>query len=145
MARIKIELPEKQIFETEIAVRVTDLNYGGHVGNDTFLSYLHEARLQCLLQAGYKSELHFGDTTVGIIMADAALQYLAEGFYGDSLLIKIFLGEISRVGYDLYYQIIERKSQKEVLRAKTGILSFDYALRKVAPIPEELKNRWQMA
>jgi acyl-CoA thioesterase FadM len=145
MARIKIELPEKQIFETQLAVRITDLNYGGHVGNDTFLSYLHEARLQCLLQAGYTSELHFGDSPVGIIMADAALQYLAEGFYGDSLLIKIFLGETSRVGYDLYYQIIESKSRKEVLRAKTGILSFDYQVRKVAPIPAELKKRWGIA
>jgi len=48
MARIKIELPEKFSFETIIPIRITDLNYGNHVGNDTILSILHEARVQYL-------------------------------------------------------------------------------------------------
>ena len=38
MARIRLSMPEKFIFTTELPVRITDLNYGGHVGNDVFLS-----------------------------------------------------------------------------------------------------------
>ncbi|MGN6400032.1 MAG: hypothetical protein ACTHMD_06240 [Flavisolibacter sp.] len=48
MARIKINLPENFFFNAAIPIRITDLNYGGHVGNDTILSLLHEARVQFL-------------------------------------------------------------------------------------------------
>ncbi len=58
MERIKIQLPEKFSFSTTIKIRITDLNYGGHVGNDVFLSLIHEARQQFLIAHGY-SELSF--------------------------------------------------------------------------------------
>ena len=40
MARIKIDLPDSFSFSTSFAVRITDLNYGAHVGNDKVLSFL---------------------------------------------------------------------------------------------------------
>ena len=58
MARIKIDLPDNFSFTTSIPIRITDVNYGGHVGNDTILSLIHEARMQFLKQLGY-SELEF--------------------------------------------------------------------------------------
>lgn len=54
MNRIKINLPDSFHFSTELVIRITDLNYGGHVGNDVFLSLIHEAREQYLLSFGYK-------------------------------------------------------------------------------------------
>ncbi len=44
MSRLEIQLPEKFHFQTEIAVRVSDLNYGNHVGNDSVLTLMQEAR-----------------------------------------------------------------------------------------------------
>lgn len=46
MARIKLNFPEEVVFSTEIDIRITDLNYGGHVANDVFLGLAHEVRLQ---------------------------------------------------------------------------------------------------
>ena len=46
MARIKIDLPGKFVFSTKIPVRITDINFGGHVGNDTILSIVHETSAQ---------------------------------------------------------------------------------------------------
>ena len=37
MPRIKLELHEILIYSTEIPVRITDINYGGHLGNDSIL------------------------------------------------------------------------------------------------------------
>ena len=62
MARINIDLPGDFKFSTTIPVRITDLNYGGHVGNDAILSIIHEARMQFLHHFGY-SEINFGGTT----------------------------------------------------------------------------------
>ena len=48
MPRVKVALPATFPFRTEIPVRITDLNYGGHLGNDALLGLLHEARVHFL-------------------------------------------------------------------------------------------------
>ena len=75
MSRIRIQLPENFHFSTEIPIRITDLNYGGHVGNDTILSLIHEARMQFLRSFGY-SEMDFGN--VSLIMSELAVDFKAE-------------------------------------------------------------------
>ena len=42
MARIKLNMPENYLFRTEIPIRITDINYGAHVGNDSLLSIIHD-------------------------------------------------------------------------------------------------------
>lgn len=134
MDRIKISLPENFIFKTKFVVRITDVNYGGHVGNDCFLSYIQEARVQFLQSFGY-SEINVEG--VGIIMIDAAIEYKAELFYGDEFEVSVAVDNVSRVGFDLFY-LIEKKNNDKVIvvtKAKTGILCFDYAAHKVVPVP----------
>ncbi|MFL5774339.1 MAG: acyl-CoA thioesterase, partial [Flavisolibacter sp.] len=80
MPRLKIQLPDQFTFSTLIPVRITDLNYGNHVGNDSMLSILHEARMQFLAQFGY-TELEIEG--VGIIMSDVSIEFKTEVFYGD--------------------------------------------------------------
>ena len=46
MARIKLEMPEQFMGSFQVPVRITDINYGNHLGNDAFVSILHEARMQ---------------------------------------------------------------------------------------------------
>ena len=40
MARIKLDMPDNYIFSTELPVRISDINYGGHLSNDAMLSML---------------------------------------------------------------------------------------------------------
>lgn len=142
MNRIKVDLPDQFLFKTEIAVRITDLNYGGHVGNDAMLSLVHEARVQFFMSEGFKSELDI--MGLGVIMADVAMQFKGEGFYGNIFEVYVTVGGLSSSGFDLYYKFIEQDSRREVLKVKTGMVLFDYKNRKIATLPEELKNRWQL-
>ena len=48
MPRVIVELPKKFIFSTDIAVRISDINYGGHLGHDSIISLIHEARVRFL-------------------------------------------------------------------------------------------------
>jgi acyl-CoA thioester hydrolase len=139
MARIKLDLPKDYIFSTEIKIRITDLNYGGHVGNDKILSFLHDARVAFFQNLGYTNELNIEEK--GIIMTDVAIVYKAEVFYGDSLEIKINLMDYSKYGFDMVYLLTSKDSGKEVARGKTGIVFFDYTQRKVSPIPENLLRK----
>lgn len=137
MARVQIEIPDNAIFETELTVRVADINYGGHVGNDTMLSLMQEARTSMYRSLGYENELSF-EGTIGQVIADAALVYKAEAFLGDTLVIRIAMGEFTKFGFDLFYQVSRKDDDKEVAKGKTGIVCFDYEKRKPAKIPASL-------
>lgn len=137
MARVQIEIPDKAIFETELTVRVADINYGGHVGNDTMLTLMQEARTRMYRSLGYENELSF-EGSVGQVIADAALVYKAEAFLGDRLVIQIALGEFTKFGFDLFYQVSRKEDDKEIAKGKTGIVCFDYEKRKPAKIPASL-------
>ncbi len=138
MARIHIDIPEVFLFTTEIPVRVGDLNYGGHVGNDTILSILQEARVQFYRSIGFESELSF-EGTVGQIIADAAIQYKSQSFLGDVLVVKLGVTDFNKYGFDMVYVVYNKATDKEVTRGKTGIVCFDYQLNKVARLPESLR------
>ncbi len=139
MNRIKIELPRTFPFSTKIKIRITDLNYGGHVGNDSFLSLIHEARQQFLRFYGYE-ELKFEG--VGLIMADAALEYKAELNYDDEVEIFVAATDFTTRGFDLYYKI-ELEGNIIACKAKTGMLCFDYEKKKVVSVPIAAKEKIQ--
>ena len=101
MARTRIEMPQHFDFCTNIPIRITDINYGGHVGNDAILSLLHEARMQFLKQHGF-TEMNFGG--VGLIMSDVTIEFKREMFYGDALMAYITASNFSRSGFDIFYK-----------------------------------------
>ena len=57
MARVAIQLPDLFIYETDMVVRVSDLNYGNHVGNDSILTLMQEARTLFYRSRGFESEV----------------------------------------------------------------------------------------
>jgi len=141
MSRVKISLPEHFNFFTVIHIRITDLNYGSHVGNDSILSIMHEARMQYLQSFGY-SELDIAGA--GLIMSDAAIEFRAESFYGDVIKIYVAAADFTSVSFNLYYKLekeTEGGNNKLLAVGKTGMVFFNYQTKKVIPIPEEVKGR----
>lgn len=138
MGRIKISLPEKFTFSTIIRIRITDLNYGGHVGNDTVLSLIHEARMQFLNHFKYK-ELEFEGTS--LIMSDVAIEFKVELFYGDEIKIYVTAADFSRVSFTLYYKLIKEKNEIIAAVAKTGMVCYDYKNKKVVTVPELARKK----
>lgn len=140
MARIKIELPRTFPFSCTIPVRITDVNYGGHVGNDTVLSIIHEARMQFLKNAGY-SELDIAG--VGLIMSDVGIEFKSELFYGDVISCEVAVQEIGKVTFDIVYRLQCTRDNKDILVAiaKTGMVCYDYKAKKIVAVPETVKNK----
>ena len=139
MARIRIDIPGPNIASVHIRVRIGDINYGNHVGNDAFVSFIHEARLQWLQQNNF-TELDIAGT--GLIMSDLAFEFKNESFYGEEISITISAGEISKVSFDLYYQLTTQRNNETILlaKAKTGMVCYDYQNKKVAAIPAVLRK-----
>lgn len=142
MARIKIELPASFSFSTQIPIRISDINYGGHVGNDTILSLIHEARVQFLKNAGYE-ELNVEG--VGLIMSDAAIEFKNESFYGDIIIASVVAGEFSKVAFEIYYKLEKEINGNKIMvaAAKTAMVCYDYKIKKIATVPLAAKKKLQ--
>lgn len=132
MPELKISLPTQFIFTTSLPVRITDINYGRHVGHVEFIGLLHEARIQFLYQHGF-SEMDIEGR--GIIMTNLQMQYKKQCFYGDVLYIQIGTGEISKLRCELIYLITNKDSSEEVARGSTTFAFFDYATNKLMTTP----------
>lgn len=137
MNRIKILLPAHFDFTTKMQIRVTDLNYGGHVGNDTVLSLLQEARQQFLQSKGY-AELSV--ESFGLIMADAMIEYKKELNHLDQIEIAVIATDFDKLGFDIYYKISILTEGTEIIaaRAKTGMMLFDYKAKKKVSLSDKI-------
>lgn len=135
MARIKLTVPGNKIFSASIPVRITDINYGEHLGNDALVSIIHEARMQWLASGNF-TELNIGGAA--LIMSDLAVEYKAESFYGDLLSVSIAVEEVQKISFEIYYEITTTRGDKKILiaNAKTGMVCYDYTAKKVAALPQ---------
>lgn len=140
MPRIRLELPAKFHFSTIIPIRITDINYGGHLGNDVFLTLIHEARVQFLASHNYTEIDIEGES---IIMADAAIVYRSEVHYGERLCVDVAVQDFSTFGCDVLYRLSDQASGREVARAKTGIVFFDYKQRKPVEVPRKFREKFE--
>jgi len=140
--RVKITLPPNLPFECKVPVRVCDLNYGNHVGNERILQYMQEARMQWLATMGY-SELSFG--SFGLIMADVAVNYRKEIKYPALLQVKIGVLEMSKMSFTLGYQIsrvaTDNGSLQIIAECTTNMVIYNYDIGRPATLEQSPKER----
>ncbi|MFI5390144.1 MAG: thioesterase family protein [Bacteriovoracales bacterium] len=133
MSRININLPEKSIYHHQFSVRIDDINYGGHMSNDAVLRFAHETRLTYLKSVNHSEADLLGKS---LIMSDAAVVYKGEAFHGDLIDGYLYLSDLNPYGFDFLY--LFKRGDKEIARAKTGLVFFDYGLRKISKAPDGL-------
>ncbi|MBL0282620.1 MAG: acyl-CoA thioesterase [Zoogloea sp.] len=133
MARVLIELPAQFVFSTEVPIYITHINKAQHLDNAALIALLSEARVRFFRSLGY-DELDVDG--VGIVVADMALQYKSEAFHGETLTFEMTPDDFNKYGCDLAWRASDKATGREVARGKTGILFFDYAARRPAPVPQ---------
>ena len=135
MQKTEIEIKGKFQISASLGVRITDINYGNHTGNDKLAGLLHEARVQWLTSIGCTELNVFGSS---LIMRDLTIRFISESFYGDILKIDIHSHNISNAGFDIYYNISTVNGN--IAKAKTGMVCYDYTAKKITAVPPELKE-----
>ena len=113
------------------------MNYSNHLGNDSLLAVMQEARVQMLALHGW-GELDIEGK--GTIMADCVVLFKSEGFYGDVIVADIAVTELESRSFTLLYRLTNKKTGKEVARARTGMIFFDYENRKPITMPKEFAD-----
>jgi acyl-CoA thioester hydrolase len=126
-------------FTTKLNVRINEINYGGHLGNDSFLSLFQEGRLRYLKQFGW-SELFIGEDT-SLIMSQAHINFKAEAFWGERLKILVRISKIERIRFTFEYQVESAETDKVVASGYTDMVGFDYENKKVKKLPESFVSK----
>lgn len=139
MARVTLTEPDKFHFKTQVQVRITDLNYGNHLGNDSLIAILHEARLRFLASYGC-TELDLEG--VSLIQGDIAVIYKCEGHYADILEIEITADSFSKKSFDIFYKVTNLTKEKTLALAKTGMVCFDYETHSTKDVPQQFINNF---
>jgi len=137
MPRLQLKPRDSYPFQTELTVRVTDLNYGGHLGNDSLVSLVHEARYRFLAFHQW-TEMDCGG--VSLILGDAAIGYQGEAFAGDVMRFDVTAGEPGRCGFRLFFRVTRVSDQAAIGLVENGMICFDYKTRKIQSLPDEVRG-----
>jgi acyl-CoA thioesterase FadM len=134
MPRVKLQEQLEYEFRHDLTVRVTDINYGGHLGNDSLVGLIHEARVHLMHDLGCNED-DLGDHKIGLIMADLAVNFVREGFLFDKLRIDSHIGEITHSSFRIFHRVV--KVGELIALAETGMIAFNYSDRKIALLPRK--------
>lgn len=138
MARVQFELPSHFPFTTDMPVYFSHINPGNHVDNAQLLSFVTEGRVRFLRWLGYTERDVEG---YSLPVGDLVTQYITEGFYGETLSVRMVAGDFNKYGFDLIFQIAEKNSNREIARGKVGMVFLDKQTRKVTPVPDAFLER----
>ncbi len=140
MARIQLSFPDNVFrFETCMQIRTTDINGANHLGNDALISMLSEARAQFLISC----DMPDGDfEDEGTIVTDLATMYQSESFFPEILRFEVGVMDFNKYGGDFVFRVTKAESGQPVALAKYGFVFFDYRQKKMVPMPESFRSRF---
>lgn len=140
MARLQLHFPDDQYyFSTPLTVRVTDINAANHLGNDSMISMISEARAQFLFAFGVAEA---GSDGTGIIVTDLATTYKAEAHARDELLFDVGVMDFNKYGGDVIFRITRPRDGVLVAMAKQGFVFYDYKAGRVVPMLDAFRAKF---
>ena len=133
MQRIRLEFPsEAVVHRHSLSVRITDMNYGRHLGHDALISLLHEARAAALDSLGVKEWDLGGYPSV---VADLAVQYQGEARWPDTLIIETALAGVQRKALTVFHRVVRESDQRLIATARLNLLLVDIETGRPVSIP----------
>lgn len=140
MARLQLNFPEDQFYySTPLTVRVTDINAANHLGNDSMISMISEARARFLFEFGVAETERDG---TGIIVTDLATTYRAEAHARDELLFEVGVMDFNKYGGDIIFRVTRPRDRSLIAMAKSGFVFFNYKRSEVMAMPEEFRAKF---
>ncbi len=140
MARLQLEFPEDQYcYSTHLTVRVTDINSANHLGNDSMISMISEARARFFFDFGLEGTQEDG---TGTIVTDLATTYKNEARARDQLLFEVGVMDFNKYGGDIMFRITRPRDNSLIAMAKSGFVFFNYRTRKVVSMPEAFHHKF---
>ncbi|WP_346795371.1 thioesterase family protein [Halomonas sp. Bachu 37] len=135
MERVKLDFPHDAVIHRHpMTVRVTDMNYGRHLGHDALVSILHEARIQALAAVNLVEWDMHGYPSV---VVDLAVQYQSEARWPDALMVETAIPAPEGKALTVYHRILKEDGTVVAL-ARLNKLLIDMQTGRPVAIPPAL-------
>ncbi|PMR76671.1 acyl-CoA thioesterase [Billgrantia endophytica] len=140
MDRITVEFPRGVWRHSHtLSVRIGDMNHARHLGHDTLISLLQEARAAALVTLGV-DERNIGGYPA--LVAELAVQYHSETRWPDMLEIETAIPVPEGKGLRVFHRVTHRADRRLAATAMLTLLLVDPSRGgKVVPLPECLVSR----
>lgn len=139
MSNLTITFQENSsIFEADIPVLVSHLNYGNHLGYDSILSIVQEARMRWLKQ--YNMGEMTIDENIGYLVIDVSLIYKSEAFHGDTLNVQLYPENVKSKSFNLKYKITNQTTGATVALVNTRHIFYNFLMKKIVRSPESFND-----
>ena len=126
----------KNIFEIELIVLPEHLDALQHVNNVVYVQWMQD--IASKHWNSYSSaELN---EKVLWVARHHEIDYLAQSFLHDALLMKTWTGDYSGVAWDRHYEIICKSDNKKIISAKSVWILLDKKTFKPKRVDEEVLN-----
>jgi acyl-CoA thioesterase FadM len=132
MPRIKLHEQAHYEFSFPITVEKKHLSAGNHLGADNIPGILHQTVADVLRRLGLQAS-DLGDGKTGVLEDEALVNFRAEAFLGDALLIEAHVDEAGAEGFRIFYRMT--RSGALIVLAESGLIGYDRAAHVRAPIP----------
>ncbi|WP_087025180.1 acyl-CoA thioesterase [Thaumasiovibrio subtropicus] len=133
MSRINIDLPDSPLYETEMRVRISDVNYANHLSNDAIWGFVNEARVQFLYSRGFSEADVDGKA---IILGDSAARFENQAFYGEPISLEVYADDFTEHSCSLYFHLYHADKGYTIAKAMNGLVFFDYHNQSVCDVPK---------
>jgi acyl-CoA thioesterase FadM len=114
---------------------MSNINQAMHVGAPQMAGIIHDGRYQMFKNLEI-NEFNLGDGKTGAIISDLAINFKAEIFLDEIIIVETDIGEIEEKGFRIFYRI--SKNGKTAALAETGHVCFNFLNKSVCEVPEVL-------
>ncbi len=122
-------------FYHPIEVRYGDLDPQGHLNNAKYLTYFETGRIKYLVHLGlFTNGQSFMD--VGIIMADAHVNFKAPVGYGTDVRVGVRISRLGNKSMTSEYRIIDGATGEELATGSSVLVAYNYHTGETMPIPQ---------
>lgn len=123
--------------KSSLTVRISEINYGNHLGHDRLITFIHQARLDFLAQLGGDEMDLYG---ASLIMRRLSVDYLAEAFLDDEITVYMRIGVVKATRFAIDYRLMREDTL--IAEVSTLLVTFDYQARKVVELPAALRRKF---
>jgi acyl-CoA thioester hydrolase len=124
---------------SDVQVRFSDTDALGHVNNAVYLSYLESARVDYLRELLGAKKIE----ELGVIIARVEIDYKSPAFHHETMRVGCRVEEIGGSSIKMDYRVEDRDTGRLVALAKSVLVTYDYALKRVVRVSDEWREKME--
>ncbi|MFC7157659.1 acyl-CoA thioesterase [Halomarina halobia] len=121
-------------YETELQVRVRDLDHMGHVNNAMYATYMEQARTDY-----FGDVLNVGLDDLEMAVVSSHIEFKRQVRYGGGLTVQVRVPQLGRTSFPLEYRFLD--DGEAAATARTVQVSLDSENDTACPLPD----LWRMS